>query len=140
MSVWRWKFSKVSSLLNSLHQTTLVLLSENLQLPQQLLITPFAIQRDKIQLNCQRSPSSVGCRGRGSRRGSSVLRCVAVCCGVLQCVAVCCSVLQCVAVSGIRDDNTLQYTTTHCKTLQDTARHCCHRCSGSSSWWCCDRE
>ena len=44
-------------------------------------------------------------------RAQGVLRCVAVCCGVLQCVAVCCSVLQCVAVC--------------CSVLQCVAVCCC---------------
>jgi len=51
---------------------------------------------------------------------SSVLQCVAVCCGVLQCVAVCCSVLQCVAVCC----SVLQYVEVCCSTL-----HLSRRCS-----------
>jgi len=48
----------------------------------------------------------------------SVLQCVAVWCSVVQCVAVCCSVLQCVAVCY--SVMLLQYTASHCYTLQHT--------------------
>jgi len=97
LSVCRWKFSKVRSLLNSLHQTTLVLIFENLHLPQQLLISPFAIQRAELPtvafffwLPWQ----------------WQLLR--------QQCDAVCCSVWH----------PRRQNTAVHYHTLQDTARHC----------------
>ena len=48
----------------------------------------------------------------------AVLQCVAVWCSVVQCVAVCCSVLQCVAVCY--SVMLLQYTASHCYTLQHT--------------------
>ena len=65
-------------------------------------------------------------------RPRSVLRCVAVCCGVLQCVAVCFRVLRCVAVGcGVLQCgavccsvvqcvicNALQHTATLCSTLK----------------------
>ena len=79
-----------------------------------------------------------------------VLQCVAVCCSVLQCVAVCCIISQCVAgglslqvifrleilLFGLLCKKrpawpailwvfaNLQYTASHCITLQHTATHC----------------
>ena len=56
------------------------------------------------------TPAHLGCH--------CMLQCVAVWCSVVQCVAVCCSVLQCVAVCY--SVMLLQYTASHCYTLQHT--------------------
>ena len=64
----------------------------------------WSCQRGKTWRRAQKH-SSVG-----TRSGTPVLQCVAVCCSVLPCIAVCCSVLQCVAV--------------HCSVLQCIALCC----------------
>ena len=104
-SVWRYKFSKFSSLqhaatlCNTLPHTTISLQVESLQ--SQLATT---------------------------RTTMHVLRCIAVCCSVMQYVAVCCSELQCVKKSArykmLYTPECIVCTATHCTTLQHAATQC----------------